>query len=356
MDMDTASAIAAAIASLPYGLTSAYQGFVDAVADLPNQTSIAKALEALEIFGDAIKEYPALSAELDRRAAFIENECGDGSLWKQTDEKVKAILSKPLELDTNEPDVVIRLRAEIAAISLLQIGVGCADQLQRVIDALKVALKSKGLTNPAISTLRDFKRLSEDAYKKAVSLQADGCGTLKHAYEDLDVNDNAQSGTLEVLRMVPESFQALSKAADSLILWSCEHLVTPQVAGAVGGNSTIDEANTVAMALAKKDAAFVNGGAREWAAAIRKETGKTCSVATVKDTPLWIKTMEVTGRGRSKGKTPSAVSLTGNMEAVVGKGGRHEVLKSLIAQQQTDYEPSPFDDPPGQKVRARKRV
>ncbi len=113
------------------------------------------------------------------------------------------------------------------------------------------------------------------------------------------------------------------------------------------------------MELAKKDPEFVNGGAWEWAAAIRKVTGKTCSISTVRATRLWQKTMAVTGRGRSKGKTPKAVALTDNMESVVGEGERQEVLQGLIAQQEADYEPSPLDDnPPAthQKPKQYKRV
>lgn len=87
-----------------------------------------------------------------------------------------------------------------------------------------------------------------------------------------------------------------------------------------GGNVTADEANKTAMELAKKDPAFVNGGAREWAAAIRKATGKTCSTDTVQGTPLWIATMKTTGRGRTKGKTPVAVGLTDSLEATVNGG------------------------------------
>jgi hypothetical protein len=110
------------------------------------------------------------------------------------------------------------------------------------------------------------------------------------------------------------------------------------------GNSTPDEANQTAIKLAKQDSAFVNGGAREWAAAIRKATDKTCSTSTVEDTPLWKATMKKTGRGRTRGKAPKAVTLTDGLESVTGEGERHEVLQGLIAQQKADYEPSPVDD------------
>ncbi len=118
----------------------------------------------------------------------------------------------------------------------------------------------------------------------------------------------------------------------------------PEVAVTVGGNITVEEANKTAMELAKQDHKFVDGGARDWAAAIRKATGKTCSVATVENTRLWKETMKATGRGRTKGKTPKAVALTDNMKSVVGEGERHEVLQELIAQHGADYEPSPLDN------------
>lgn len=110
------------------------------------------------------------------------------------------------------------------------------------------------------------------------------------------------------------------------------------------GSTTVTEANQTAISLAKRKPEFVHGGVRDWAAAIKRETGKTCSIATVKATPLWRNTMEQTGRGKTRGKTPKAVGFTGNMEAVVGTGKRDEILNGLIAQQEADYEPSPVDD------------
>jgi hypothetical protein len=135
--------------------------------------------------------------------------------------------------------------------------------------------------------------------------------------------------------------------------WLLDHPTTTLVAG--GKGTTLDEANKTAMRLAKQDRAFVRGGAREWAAAIRMATGKTCSIPTVTNTPLWKATMKATGRGRSKGKIPKAVALTDNMESVVGQGERHEVLEGLIAQQKTDYEPSPLEDTPPAKRRKTKQ-
>lgn len=100
------------------------------------------------------------------------------------------------------------------------------------------------------------------------------------------------------------------------------------------GRMTAAEANQVAHELAEKDPTFVNGGAREWADAIGKATGKTCSPSTVHETPFWRQVMKETGRGRTKGKTPRAVALTGEVEATHGEGGKDAILNELIAQEE----------------------
>jgi hypothetical protein len=119
--------------------------------------------------------------------------------------------------------------------------------------------------------------------------------------------------------------------------------------------TNVTEANRVAMKLAKQKQTFVSGTVREWAEAIRQATGKKCSIATVQATRLWQETMKTTGRGKTKGRKPKAVTFTKKMEAVAGEGSNHEVLKELIAQQQDDDEPSPLDST-HKKVRQRKRV
>jgi hypothetical protein len=122
---------------------------------------------------------------------------------------------------------------------------------------------------------------------------------------------------------------------------------------------TVDEANAVAMDLAKQDARFVDDGIRQWAARIQEKAGKKCTEWTVGQTRLWLTTMETTGRGRRKGKRqsrPKAVSLN---ESAAGKGERDVVLKQLAQEQAADFEPSPLDDdPPDEplRVRHRKRV
>jgi len=96
-----------------------------------------------------------------------------------------------------------------------------------------------------------------------------------------------------------------------------------------------------AMKLAKQDAGFVDGGIRQWAAEIKKATGKTCSTATVRNTRFWQVTMKETGRGRTKGKAPKAVSFTGSLEGVTGKGKEHQVLLDLMAEQKADDDDRP---------------
>jgi hypothetical protein len=51
-------------------------------------------------------------------------------------------------------------------------------------------------------------------------------------------------------------------------------------------------------------------------------------------------------------RPPAAVSLTSEMEAALGDGGRDAVLEELVAEQAADNEPSPLDpDPPDKPVK-----
>lgn len=118
---------------------------------------------------------------------------------------------------------------------------------------------------------------------------------------------------------------------------------------------TAEEANRKAMELAKEDRLFIQRSQREWADAIG------CSVGLVSKLPFWEKTMQHSGRQR-KGKATASkvVRLTDDLEAVMGEGGRNDVLEKLIAQQQADYERSPLEeDAPGsppKKVRSYPRL
>jgi len=97
-----------------------------------------------------------------------------------------------------------------------------------VIDALDVALNSTGLSNPSKSTLRECRRLSVALYNEAISLQADGCQTLKHAYEDLEVESTNQSGTVCILQAVHAMFPSICEAADSLLHWAAGEQAPPE--------------------------------------------------------------------------------------------------------------------------------
>jgi hypothetical protein len=60
--------------------------------------------------------------------------------------------------------------------------------------------------------------------------------------------------------------------------------------------------------------------------------------------------MKQKGRGRTRGKVPKVVSLTKALEATIGTDGRQHMLDDLIAEQETDSEPSPLDNATRRKV------
>lgn len=117
------------------------------------------------------------------------------------------------------------------------------------------------------------------------------------------------------------------------------------------------EANEIAILLAKANPHFIHGTVRQWASDIG------CSPSQVVNLPLWKGKMERTKRGPKPRASPrNVVSFTPTLEATTGRGDDRsdELLASLVADQNTDYEPSPLeDDPPGarpRKVRQRKRL
>jgi hypothetical protein len=124
---------------------------------------------------------------------------------------------------------------------------------------------------------------------------------------------------------------------------------------------SVDEANEVAMRLAKKmKRNFFRLSERNQA----KQIG--CSWQTWRKTEFYKtarrkKNRQTHQTGQGKVSAPrSVVSLTHDLEAVTGEGERDEVLKQLTAEQLADQEPSPLDsDPPDcqpRKVFSRKRL
>src|SRR5262245_9003252 len=120
---------------------------------------------------------------------------------------------------------------------------------------------------------------------------------------------------------------------------------------------TVGAANEKAMKLAKrlKQVFFLLSG-REQA----RQIG--CSWQTWRKTTFYATATKKQGqllRQAAKRKSPGsrpAVSLTDPLEAVTGEGEPDEVLKGLIAEQETDHEPSPCDTTRPQKIHYRKRL
>ena len=112
------------------------------------------------------------------------------------------------------------------------------------------------------------------------------------------------------------------------------------------GHITADEANQIAMKLAKMSRAFVRADVKEWARKISKASGKTCSPSTVHKTALWKATMQKTGRGRTKGGSSRTVTFTKKLEAVTRDDAQQQALDKLIAEHEADSEPSSAEDDP----------
>jgi hypothetical protein len=122
-------------------------------------------------------------------------------------------------------------------------------------------------------------------------------------------------------------------------------------------NVSPEEANNAALRLAEKNPDFLKLVIREWATKIAETTGKSCSPKIVGQTALWIKTMQHTGRGRSKGSKPKVVSMTPALEAILGDKEPQGTLEKLIAEQEADDEPSPLEpDSPDYQERKRRKV
>jgi hypothetical protein len=117
----------------------------------------------------------------------------------------------------------------------------------------------------------------------------------------------------------------------------------------------VKQANDKAMKLARKIRAFF------FALSERQQAEQIgCSWQTWVRTEFYrtAKAKRPTSKS-SKPSSPKTESLTSRMEAVTGEGSKDEVLEQLIADQETDKEPSPLEnDPPNRprKVHTHKRL
>ncbi len=101
-----------------------------------------------------------------------------------------------------------------------------------------------------------------------------------------------------------------------------------------------DDANKIAMRLAKTDGSFVHKTQREWADAIG------CSAGLITYLPFWREVAKETGRAR-RGKAPRVVSLTQKVLAVTADP--HAELVRLVSEQEADAEPSPLETDPADR-------
>ncbi len=118
---------------------------------------------------------------------------------------------------------------------------------------------------------------------------------------------------------------------------------------------TVAKANAKSMTLARKmREGFFALSQRQQAELIG------CSWSTWKKTPFYQKAQVKRPAGTGvKMSSPKTVSLTSGREAVMGEGGKDEVLNNLIAEQKKDKEPSPLEDAlPGRlrRIHSRKRL
>lgn len=211
-----------------------------------------------------------------------------------------------------------------------------------VLLGLKVPRRPGANTqSPEGITLDRFRRTVWPYRVKAVGIVKNltGLGFIANARQleaALDSFYASIDPQVSVLRPGPDRALYLDRriAELGLVLGEVATLVTRSIRGPQGKREscTVPKANAAAMKLARKDPNFVAGGARDWAADIENATGKKCTTKIVLQTPFWIATMEETGRGRTRGKTPKAVALTGKLESVIGKGDKHQVLQDLIAE------------------------
>jgi len=144
-----------------------------------------------------------------------------------------------------------------------------------------------------------------------------------------EYNDFLEPVRVEGLRLPIGAIREMRVASDSLVGVQAS---APGDTGTARGKTTAEEAEAVARRLAKRDPGFLDGGVRDWAAAISAKMGKTCSISTVEKTDVWKEHMAKTGRGRGKGGgRPKAVEFSKSVEAVTPQEGHRDVLDELVA-------------------------
>lgn len=156
--------------------------------------------------------------------------------------------------------------------------------------------------------------------------------------------------------------------------WQQERARRVEAAMYVGGRDEVELGHRVEAALHDaSDKGMSVDEANDKAKKLVEEMGKAffvmskrkqvkligCHIKTWKKTPLFQEALKKGKITPPKPKAAKVSSLTSACEAVTGEGDRDEVLKQLIADQETDKEPSPLEsDPPNspRKIHSRKRL
>lgn len=259
-----------AISSLPPKLTLAYRILSAAMSGRFPRHNYDDVFDAIQGFVYELRQEPAWSEELDRRATFLEKGCGAGSPWREVADKAVELLPDAIETDRFCWTAVFLSKTgkKKPYWRITETTVGVFSQLQNVITLVKQLLDIEGLSSSARAALKEWLRQSVDLRDKAVSLKADGCQLLyliysdskkpmttgkkpikvpsgkkaiKKAMEEAAKNAmEAQSGAESLLKTVPKLFQPVHYAVDSMAAWVAEHPVAPDAQpDGNGGNDSV---------------------------------------------------------------------------------------------------------------------
>ncbi len=148
---------------------------------------------------------------------------------------------------------------------------------------------------------------------------------------DLDGTTDRDSTTTRLWRQLSEQYPTILEEA-GITVASRPSAKPPMSIGA-------DEAEAVARRLDREDVTFCYGVAKDIAARIQKESGKSCSATLVKGLPFWNEAMERTGRGRKRrgpkgqgrkrGTVARPVNFSNELDAVTAEEQKHGVLEDL---------------------------